>query len=91
LSELAQALSELLESRFDQQNPLGAQVALLAVAEAKGLEFDGVVIVEPGEIVAASARGENDLYVALTRATQRLATLYTGLLPPVLEEHLVEG
>ena len=91
LAELAPALSELFGSRFDKQNPLGAQVALLAVAEAKGLEFDGVVIVEPGEIVAASARGENDLYVALTRATQRLATLYTGSLPPVLEEHLVEG
>jgi DNA helicase IV len=91
LGELASALSEQLGDRFDQQNPLGAQVALLAVAEAKGLEFDGVVIVEPGEIVAASARGWNDLYVGLTRATQRLAVLYAGLLPAVLEEHLAEG
>jgi DNA helicase IV len=91
LGELASALSEQLGDRFDQQNPLGAQVALLAVAEAKGLEFDGVVIVEPGEIVASSARGWNDLYVALTRATQRLVVLYAGLLPAVLEEYLAEG
>ena len=61
------------------------------MAEAKGLEFDGVVIVEPGEIVASSARGWNDLYVALTRATQRLAVLYAGSLPAVLEEYLAEG
>jgi len=90
-AELAPALSELLGDRFDPQNPLGAQVALVAVAEAKGLEFDGVVIVEPGEIVAMSARGANDLYVALTRATQRLVALYSGSLPAVLEEHLAEA
>jgi DNA helicase IV len=91
VGELAPALSARLGARFDPQNPLGAQVALLAVAEAKGLEFDGVVIVEPGAIVAASARGENDLYVALTRATQRLVVLYGEDLPAVLEEHLAEG
>jgi superfamily I DNA/RNA helicase len=91
LAELAPGLKALLGDRFDASNPLGAQVALIAVSEAKGLEFDGVVIVEPGEIVAASTRGANDLYVALTRATQRLAVLYSEALPQVLEENLAEG
>jgi hypothetical protein len=43
--------------------------------EAKGLEYDAVVLVEPGELVAESATGRRALYVALTRATQRLTVL----------------
>ncbi|WIM94617.1 AAA family ATPase [Actinoplanes oblitus] len=45
---------------------------LLTVAQAKGLEFDTVVVVDPDRILAGSPRGANDLYVALTRPTQRL-------------------
>ncbi|BCJ41397.1 DNA helicase [Actinoplanes ianthinogenes] len=45
---------------------------LLTVAQAKGLEFDTVVVVDPDRILADSPRGANDLYVALTRPTQRL-------------------
>jgi DNA helicase IV len=48
------------------------RLVVLDVRQAKGLEFDAVVVVDPDRIVAASARGLNDLYVALTRATQRL-------------------
>ncbi|HYY81772.1 MAG TPA: ATP-binding domain-containing protein [Actinomycetes bacterium] len=59
-------------------------MAVLTVAGAKGLEFDGVVVVEPAAILGGSPRGGNDLYVALTRATQRLAVVYTGALPAVL-------
>ena len=55
---------------------LTAPVAVLTVAQAKGLEFDDVIVVDPDAIVAASPRGRSDLYVALTRATQRL-TLVT--------------
>ena len=55
---------------------LTAPVAVLTVAQAKGLEFDDVIVVDPDAIVAASPRGSSDLYVALTRATQRL-TLVT--------------
>jgi DNA helicase IV len=51
------------------------------VRQAKGLEFDSVILVEPDAIVAQSPRGRNDLYVALTRATQRLGVLYSGDLP----------
>ncbi|WP_248963288.1 HelD family protein [Sphaerisporangium perillae] len=63
---------------------LEAPAAVLTVAEAKGLEFDAVLIVEPAEILTESARGPSDLYVALTRATRRLGILHTGDLPPVL-------
>jgi DNA helicase IV len=41
------------------------------------MEYDGVVIVEPGDIVAESPSGVATLYVALTRATQRLVTVAT--------------
>ena len=43
--------------------------------QAKGLEYDGVLVVGPDEIVAESAGGVRTLYVALTRPTQRLVTL----------------
>lgn len=52
-------------------------ISLSTVDDAKGLEFDGVVVVAPEEIVAASPRGWNDLYVALTRATRRLGIVHT--------------
>jgi hypothetical protein len=45
--------------------------------EAKGMEYDGVVVVEPGEILAESAAGARTLYVVLSRATQRLITVAT--------------
>ncbi len=63
---------------------LDADVAVLTVTEAKGLEFDAVVVVEPARILAESPRGASDLYVALTRATQRLCVVHTGPLPEVL-------
>jgi len=54
---------------------LRSRVVMLTVAQAKGLEFDSVLVVDPERIVAESPRGRNDLYVALTRATQRLGVL----------------
>ncbi len=54
---------------------LDSQVAILTVREAKGLEFDSVIVVDPDAIKSESPRGRNDLYVALTRATQRLTLL----------------
>ncbi len=55
---------------------LDERVSCLTVRQAKGLEFDSVIVVDPDQIVAESPRGYNDLYVALTRATQRLTLLY---------------
>jgi DNA helicase IV len=60
---------------------LGSPVSVLTVAGVKGLEFDTVVLVEPSAIVAESARGLNDLYVALTRSTQRLHVVHHADLP----------
>ncbi|MEU5973830.1 ATP-dependent DNA helicase [Streptomyces sp. NPDC047315] len=48
---------------------------VVPASEARGLEFDGVVVVNPEEISAARSGGERDLYVALTRATKRLCTI----------------
>ena len=47
----------------------------LAPLEAKGLEYDAVLVITPDEIVASSPGGVRTLYVALTRPTQRLVTL----------------
>ena len=51
---------------------LSRQIALLTPQDAKGLEFDAVIVVDPAAILAASERGAGALYVAMTRATQRL-------------------
>ena len=70
----------------DPDVDLTAPVVVLPVAAAKGLEFDAVVLIEPAEILAESPRGTNDLYVALTRSTQRLAVVHTAPLPPMLRK-----
>ncbi|MEJ3651574.1 ATP-binding domain-containing protein [Actinomycetes bacterium KLBMP 9759] len=63
---------------------LEAPVVVLPITAAKGLEFDAVVLVEPAEVLAESPRGANDLYVALTRATQRLSVVHAQPLPSML-------
>ncbi|PVX66503.1 UNVERIFIED_ORG: DNA helicase IV [Nocardia globerula] len=55
-------------------------------SETKGLEFDAVLVVEPERILAEGSRGAAELYVALTRATQRLGVLHHGPLPVALAE-----
>ncbi|MGW7522932.1 HelD family protein [Streptomyces sp. NPDC054783] len=76
-------LHRLLATRLDgvtagAEPDLTRTVVLLDPRQAKGLEFDSVLVVEPG------AYGTSDLYVALTRATQRLGVLYTDELPQAL-------
>jgi hypothetical protein len=63
--------------------PPGVPGAVLA-SETKGLEFDAVLVVEPERIIADGPRGAAELYVALTRATQRLGVLHHGPLPQAL-------
>jgi superfamily I DNA/RNA helicase len=63
--------------------PPGVPGAVLA-SETKGLEFDAVLVVEPEQIIADGPRGAAELYVALTRATQRLGVLHLGPLPQAL-------
>jgi DNA helicase IV len=59
-------------------------VVVLTVRQAKGLEFDTVLVADPGMILAESPLGLGDLYVALTRATQRVGVVHTGEPIPVL-------
>jgi DNA helicase IV len=54
------------------------------VDQSKGLEFDSVIVADPGAILRESPRGFSDLYVAVTRATKRLGVIADGSLPEVL-------
>jgi DNA helicase IV len=60
---------------------LTAPVVVLDVEQVKGLEFDVVVLIEPAAVLAQSPRGAHDLYVALTRPTQRLRIVHAEPLP----------
>jgi DNA helicase IV len=50
-------------------------VLVVTALQAKGLEYDGVLVISPDDIVNESPGGSRVLYVALTRPTQRLITL----------------
>ena len=82
IAELAQALPAAVPG--DRAQVLEAAVALLTVNQAKGLEFDRVVLVDPAGILTQSPVGGHDLYVAITRATHRLTVVYDGELPAAL-------
>jgi DNA helicase IV len=67
---IASDLADLAEDR----------VRVVGSLDAKGLEYDGVVVVAPERIVAEAAvpaAGRRSVYVALTRATQQLTVLTT--------------
>ena len=63
------------------------RIAVLTPREAKGMEFDNVIVVEPALIVdeAAEGQGLRELYVALTRPTRRLILVHSRPLPPELK------
>jgi DNA helicase IV len=63
------------------------RIALLTPREAKGMEFDHVVVVEPAQVVeeAAPGQGLRELYVALTRPTTTLVVVHALPLPPELK------
>ncbi|MCY1138126.1 UvrD-helicase domain-containing protein [Actinoplanes sp. Pm04-4] len=66
--------------RAASRSELGQGVNLVSPHEAKGLEFDATVVVEPKDIIAEDERGHRLLYVALTRTTRYLHVV--GVLPP---------
>ncbi|MGC3860525.1 HelD family protein [Micromonospora chersina] len=74
----AAVVAALPEAAVGEQPELANRVVVLTTEQAKGLEFDSVLVVDPDRIVAESPRGHSDLYVALTRATQRLGILRTA-------------
>lgn len=59
------------------------RVQVLGPNQSKGLEFDGVVLVEPAAIWR-DGEGAAELYIALTRATQRLVIVHSEPLPLIL-------
>ncbi|MGY6501943.1 MAG: HelD family protein [Acidimicrobiales bacterium] len=65
---------------------LDSQITVVPVGLVKGLELDASVVVEPALIVEDEAQGLRALYVALTRATKRLAVVHERPLPDFLAE-----
>ena len=85
LANLGTVISEVLPGTALGADPdLTSPVVVLTVRQAKGLEFDCVLIADPAGLLAESPRGLNDLYVALTRATQQVGVVHPGPLPDVL-------
>jgi len=85
VGDLGRAVTDAVpEAAVGEQPDLENRVVVLTVRQAKGLEFDSVVVVDPSRIVTESPRGLSDLYVALTRATQRLGILHPDDLAPEL-------
>jgi DNA helicase IV len=87
--ELSAAIEEFVRDEAGREGtnvvigPPGVPGVVVA-SETKGLEFDAVLVVEPERILADGPRGTAELYVALTRATQRLGVLHQGPLPQAL-------
>lgn len=77
------AQAQLWHADESGASALDQRVSYLTAAGSKGLEFDSVVVVEPGEILE---QGSGDLFVALTRATHDLHTVTTTQLPRGMEE-----
>jgi DNA helicase IV len=102
LSPVVQRVVDELAARWTSVGvvvPEGAGVILESVTsgvtvvsppEAKGLEFDAVVVVEPAKFVPATGdehrAGLRLLYVALTRAVQTLTIVHREPLPPALSD-----
>jgi RNA helicase len=87
--DLPAAIAEFVEDESGREGtsivigPPGVEGAV-PPSETKGLEFDAVLVVAPERILADGPRGAAELYVALTRATQRLGVLHCGPLPEAL-------
>ncbi len=87
--EISSAIAEFVDEEATKEGtsvvigPQGVPGTVTA-AETKGLEFDSVLVVEPQRIMAEESRGAAQLYVALTRATQRLGVLHEAPLPQSL-------
>jgi len=83
---IVESITTALDSRFGDVVGRGAAglnraVAVLTPQEAKGLEFDTAIVVEPQRIIDEITRGAAALYVAMTRPTQRLHLVSTTDLP----------
>ncbi|MGD9999100.1 MAG: ATP-binding domain-containing protein [Ilumatobacteraceae bacterium] len=87
--EMVDAVSDALASRGIEhgratRSGLTERITVVPVSVVKGLELDGVVVVEPAAIVTSELQGLRALYVALTRSTKRLAVVHARPLPPAM-------
>ena len=84
LDELTRAVGVAVPDVVIEDPSLDRPVVVLSVKQVRGLEFDSVLVADPARMVADSPAGLNDLYVAITRATQRLGVVHEGDLPEAL-------
>jgi len=82
-AEHGKAIAETFRDRSVEyvdasRGELGRSINLLSPSDAKGLEFDAVVVVEPEAIVDDEDAGERALYVAMTRTTKYLTVVHVG-------------
>jgi DNA helicase IV len=84
-AEVARAFTDAgIEHGEATRSGLDMGITVVPVSVVKGLELDGVVVVEPAGIVAGEAQGLRALYVALTRSTKRLTVVHTRPLPAAM-------
>ena len=77
-------LRPAVDAALSAAGAAGSAVTVLDPHEAKGLEFDAVVVAEPALVAGGTPRGLRLLYVALTRAVQQLVVVHARPLPPGL-------
>ncbi len=78
--ELQENLNPKEFSRLESQSSWDEQVTICSTQTVKGLEYDAVMVVQPGRIetdAPSRAVAASDLYVAMTRPTQRLLIVRT--------------
>ncbi|MFJ9446217.1 AAA family ATPase [Kitasatospora sp. NPDC101235] len=83
-SDWLQQVQVLVDSAEAMTDEVREAVTVLTAGEAKGMEFDHVLVLEPATITARGAEGPRQLYVALTRSTQTLTVLHASPLPSVM-------
>jgi DNA helicase IV len=84
LDAVSEALAAIGLRATDEMTPTADAVPLFTAEAVKGLEFDGVVVVNPHQILGDDERGARLLYVAMTRAVQVLHFVSDAPLPAVL-------
>ncbi|WFB10537.1 AAA family ATPase [Streptomyces sp. LX-29] len=83
-SDWLDAISRRIDEGGDIDESNREAVSVLAAEQAKGMEYDHVLVVEPTTIADRGPAGLRQLYVALTRSTQSLTVLHTAPLPEAL-------
>ena len=68
------------ENRALRRRGTSARVSVSRPVKMRGLEFDGVVVVEPADFGRSVGR-HGELYTSLTRANQELVVIHTKAMP----------